>query len=118
MVRLEAAYGPLPTDAGEQGRQFYKIFSAHGNTVGVLDAHRSYLAARDMGMINLILFILLPGFAWWTTGDGIRTSVYAGALLLAYLLTGDCRAGLRGASSRKRFGRCICRSQLERFPIG
>ena len=82
---LEAAYGPLPTDEGEQGRLFYKIYSAYSNTVGVLDAHRSYLAARDIGMINLILFMLLPGFAWWATGDGIRTAAYAGALLLAYL---------------------------------
>ena len=86
MVGLEAAFGPLPTDQGEQGRLFYKIYSAYSNTVGVLDAHRSYLAARDIGMINLILFMLLPGFAWWATDDGIRTGAYVGALFLAYLL--------------------------------
>ena len=86
LVRLGAAYGTLPTDCGEQGRLFYKIYSAYSNMVGVQDAHRSYLAARDIGMINLILFILLPGFAWWATGDGIRTAAYAGALFLTYLL--------------------------------
>jgi len=86
MVRLETAYGPLPTDPGDQGRLFYKIYSAYGDTVGVLDAHRSYLAARDIGIINLILFILFPGVAWWATGDGVRTAIYAGALFFAYVL--------------------------------
>lgn len=87
MAQLETAYGPLSTEPGEQGRLFYKIYSAYSDTVGVLDAHRSYLAARDIGIINLILFILLPGFVWWATGDGVRTAIYAGALLFAYLVT-------------------------------
>lgn len=86
MARLEQTYGPLPDDPGEQGRLFYKIYSAYTDSVGVLDAHKSYLAARDIGMINLILFALLPGFAWWATLDGTRTAAYAGALLLSYLL--------------------------------
>lgn len=86
MARLEQIYGPLPDDSGEQGRLFYKVYSAYTDSVGVLDAHKSYLAARDIGMINLILFALLPGFAWWATLDGTRTAAYAGALLLSYLL--------------------------------
>ena len=76
----------LPTDQGEQGRLFYKIYSTYSNAVGVLDAHRSYLAARDIAMINLILSVLLPGFALWATGDGIRTVAYIGVLFLCYLL--------------------------------
>jgi hypothetical protein len=86
MVRLEQAYGPLPTDPGEQGRLFYRIYSRYTDAVGVLDAHKSYFAARDIGIINLILFILLPGFAWWATADGLRTAAYAGVLFLAYVL--------------------------------
>lgn len=86
MALLEQTYGPLPTDPGEQDRLFYKVYSARADTVGVLDAHKSYLAARDIGIINLILFILLPGFAWWAAGDGVQTSAYASALLLSYLL--------------------------------
>ncbi|WP_200342039.1 hypothetical protein [Rhodovibrio sodomensis] len=87
MARLETAYGPLPTDPGEQSRLFYKIYSAYSDRVGVLDAHGSYLAARDIGIINLILFILLPGFAWWATADVYRAAMYACALFSAYVLT-------------------------------
>ena len=86
MAKLERTYGPLPTDPGKQGGLFYKIYSAVAGTVGVLDAHKSYLAARDTGIINLLLFFLLPGFAYWATHDVGRTILYAAALLLSYLL--------------------------------
>jgi len=77
MAVLESAYGPLPTDPGEQGRLFYSIYKAHENSVGVLDAHRSYLAARDIGTINLILFVLLPPLAYLATLDLARAAIYA-----------------------------------------
>ena len=86
MVRLEQIYGPLPTDPGEQGRLFYRIYSRYIDATGVLDAHKSYLAARDIGTINLLLCCLLPGFALWATHDLARTAIYAAALFLSYLL--------------------------------
>ena len=86
MAQLERSYCPLPTDPGEQGRIFYKIYSAHRGSVGVLDAHKSYLAARDIGTINLLLFFLLPGLAHWATYDLTRTAIYAGTLFLSYVL--------------------------------
>lgn len=86
MGKLEQTYGPLPDDPSEQDRLFYKIYSAYADSIGVLDAHKSYLAARDIGIINLVLFVFLPSFAWWATLDGTRTATYAGALLLSYLL--------------------------------
>ncbi|HEX6958146.1 MAG TPA: hypothetical protein VF194_09185 [Ferrovibrio sp.] len=86
MARLEQRYGPLPTQPGEQDRLFYKVYRAHADEVGVLDAHKSYLAARDIGIINLILFILLPGFAWWATGNPERVAVYSAALFASYVL--------------------------------
>ena len=111
LVRLGAAYGTLPTDCGEQGRLFYKIYSAYSNMVGVQDAHRSYLAARDIGMINLILFILLPGFAWWATGRWHSNRCICRSAVPHLSAHNDCRAGLRNPSDRKRFGGCISRSQ-------
>lgn len=86
IASLERLYGPLPSDPGEQDYLFYKIYRIHADEVGVLDAHKSYLAARDIGIINLILFLLLPGFAWWATLDLARTATYAAALLASYLL--------------------------------
>ena len=84
MAALDRSYGPLPTDPGEQGALFYKIYSANTGHIGVLDAHKSYLAARDIGTINLLMFILLPAFAYWATGDLIRIGIYATVLLLSY----------------------------------
>ena len=59
---------------------------SHADEVGVLDAHKSYLAARDIGIINLILFVLLPGFSWWATSHLERVATYAAALLVSYLM--------------------------------
>jgi hypothetical protein len=86
MAALMRTYGPLPSAPGEQDRLFYKIYRAHAEEVGVLDAHKSYLAARDIGIINLILFILLPGFAWWATGNAALAAAYAAALFVFYLV--------------------------------
>lgn len=87
LVRLADLYGPLPIDPNEQSRLFYRVYRQYAISIGVLDAHRSYLAARDIGTINLILFILLPVLGWWATGDELRTALYAATLLLAYFLT-------------------------------
>jgi hypothetical protein len=87
LAALEQRFGPLPTDSGRQNQLFYKVYRAHADEVGVLDAHKSYLAARDIGIINLILFILLPGFAWWATWDPERVALYSGVLFASYALT-------------------------------
>jgi hypothetical protein len=86
MTMLASKYGTLPSAAAEQDRLFYKIYSEHRDETGVLDAHRSYLAARDIGTINAILAITLPWIALWATGDWQRCAVYMLIMLGAYLL--------------------------------
>jgi uncharacterized membrane protein len=85
MGKLEKKYGPLPTDPGEQDRRFYSIYKKHANDVGVLDAHKSYLAARDIGTINFLLMILLLPVATWFAQDGKTLAFYAIFLVLAYV---------------------------------
>lgn len=87
MAKLASGYGPLPDDPDEQGHLFYRIYSANSDAPGVIDAHKSYLAARDIGMINFLMFVLLPGFAYWATDDFFRIAIYAGCLLFSYVLT-------------------------------
>ena len=53
--------------------------------MGVLDAHKSYLAARDIATINLLMFFLLPPLAYWATHDFTRSAIYAAVLLAAYV---------------------------------
>jgi hypothetical protein len=86
MSKLEKKYGPLPTDPAQQDRLFYSIYKKHANDVGVLDAHKSYLAARDIGTINLLLMILLLPVAAWFAQDGKTLAVYSVFLVLAYVL--------------------------------
>lgn len=86
MEALRDRLAPLPSDPDRQNSLFYSLYKAHSETVGVLDAHKSYLATRDIATINLLMFVLLPPLAYWSTHDGLRTAIYAALLLVAYLL--------------------------------
>lgn len=86
MDALRARRGPLPVDGAAQNRLFYRIYREHRDEVGVLDAHRRYLAARDVGTITALLAPVLPWLAWWGSGDGRRALGYAAALFGVYAL--------------------------------
>lgn len=86
MNKLQKAYGRLPTDPAKQSRLFYSIYKRHSEDVGVLDAHKSYLAARDIGTINLLLLFLLVPLAYWSTQDVKSVAVYAAVMLAAYIV--------------------------------
>lgn len=79
-------FGPLPDGPEEQDRLYYRIYRKFRDEIGVVDAHRSYLAARDIATINLLVFLSAPWLAIWTTGDVRRALVYALILIGAYLL--------------------------------
>lgn len=85
MAAVERQHGPLPTDPVEQDRRFYQIYRLYRNETGVLDAHRYYLATRDIGTITFLLMVSLPWFAWWISGSFGRSAAYAGFLLLIYI---------------------------------
>jgi hypothetical protein len=87
MKRLRKAHGGLPTNPGKQSLLFYSIYKKYANEVGVLDAHKSYLAARDISTINLILVFLLVPLAGWFLGDYKRTAMYALTMVGAYAVT-------------------------------
>lgn len=86
MATLEAKYGPLPDECADQNKLFFKIYRAHRDDIGVLDAHGRYLAARDSGTITALLMVTLPWLALWATGDVGRSALYALALVAVYLL--------------------------------
>jgi hypothetical protein len=87
MAKLRKTHGGLPTNSGKQDRLFYSIYKKHANEVGVLDAHKSYLATRDIGTINLLMLVSLPPLAGWFSGDYKRAAIYALALFAAYVVT-------------------------------
>jgi hypothetical protein len=86
MNKLQKKYGPLPTDPAEQNRLFYSVYKKQADDVGVLDAHKSYLAARDLGTINFLLFVFLAPLAAWFTEDRRRMAIYVIFLFVAYVV--------------------------------
>jgi hypothetical protein len=90
MKKLRKALGGLPANPEKQSALFYSIYKQHQNEVGVLDAHKSYLAARDIATITLLLCVLLPPLAGWFLDDYKRAAIYALAISAAY--AGTCLA--------------------------
>jgi hypothetical protein len=97
MQLLEAKCGPLPTDPGDQNKLFYKIYLKVRDEVGVLDAHRRYLAARDIGTIAAILTLALPILAWIATQNASRSALYALGLAIFFIL---CAVAAKNYSRR------------------
>lgn len=86
MDRLEANFGPLPTNGAKQNQLFYRIYRTYRDEIGVLDAHGRYLAARDIGTITALVMLPLPWLAWWASGNAGRAFYYGVALLAVYCL--------------------------------
>jgi len=83
---LDQKFGPLPTDPAEQNQLFYRIYRDFRDEIGVLDSHRRYLAARDIGTITLVLAIPLPLLSFAITNQAVRSAAYFAALAGGYLL--------------------------------
>jgi hypothetical protein len=87
MKKLRKSLGGLPTNPEKQSSLFYSIYKQYENEVGVMDAHKSYLAARDIATITLLLFLLLPTIAGLFLNDYKRAAFYAFTILGAYAVT-------------------------------
>jgi hypothetical protein len=87
MKKLRKSLGGLPTNPEKQSSLFYSIYKQHQNQVGVMDAHKSYLAARDIATVTLLLFLLLPPIAGLFLDDYKRPTFYALTILGVYAAT-------------------------------
>jgi hypothetical protein len=86
MQGLAARIGVPPTDPAAQNFLFYRLYKPLRDDVGVCDAHRRYLAARDLGTISALLVIPLPIIAMIATHNMARAGWYGALLFLTYLL--------------------------------
>lgn len=85
MHKLRSEYGVLPRTGHKQNKLFYRIYRNHREEFGVLDAHKRYLAARDIGTITILLSITLPWLAFWATEDWFKSAIYGACLLMIYI---------------------------------
>lgn len=97
MEALSAKWGPFPVEASAQNQLFYKIYKTVRDDIGVCDAHRRYLAARDIATITFILLIPLPVMSFMANGNAARSFVYLGLLCATYLL---CAVAAKNYSHR------------------
>jgi hypothetical protein len=88
MPVLNARFGPLPTDESEQNSKFFEIYSQYRDAVPVLDAHKAYLAMRDIALISFLFTPTLSLLVSLLTGDGWRSFYYALCLLTVFLFFG------------------------------
>jgi hypothetical protein len=86
MADLERKYGPLPTALNEQNRKFYSIYTNYKDALPVLDAHRSYLATRDLAMISAPITLLLPLSLYFITGNHQLSLAYATCLIMLFVV--------------------------------
>jgi len=86
IAAVEAKYGPLPSDGSLQDQKFYALYSEFRDDPGVLDAHRNYLAVRDITTLNLLLAIPLPLVLLGISGDLRACVVYACGLIALHLV--------------------------------
>jgi hypothetical protein len=85
MQRLATRVGDLPTDSILQNQLFYRLYKPLRDDIGVCDAHRRYLAARDIGTITALLMIPLPILSVIATHNFARAGSYALILAITYL---------------------------------
>lgn len=83
---LEEKYGELPIDPVVQNHTWYKASIEHKDHLGVLDAHRAYLAARDIATISWIFVLPLPLASYFLKDETVCSSLYGVVLLLLALL--------------------------------
>lgn len=89
-VNLDALanqHSSLPTDPAEQDQLFYHIYKKRQNETGVLDAHKSYLAMRDISVLNLMFLLILSPLAYYMIGTIQGVNGYVLALIIVFILT-------------------------------
>jgi hypothetical protein len=93
MDSLRQRHGEVAIDAHAQNRAWFKLYKAHENKPGVLDANKQYLLYRDYAVTSLLFLIALPPLAALKVKPPSLVLAYAVCLLVQFLL-------VRGAAAQ------------------
>ena len=83
---LESTYGPFPTQPKEQNAAWYRLYRSVGEDVAVMDAHRTFLLARDYCALAFLAFLVLAPLSYLFVDSAKVASVFLGALVLQVLV--------------------------------
>ncbi len=83
---LEARYGLIPSDPTVQNQLWYVIYNEFQDAIGVLDSHRSYLAARDLAWVTWIMCVLFSIPIAWRFGVSLEFAGYLISMVLVAII--------------------------------
>ena len=86
MLSLAVKHGPLPTDADQQNRAWYKIYKSNESAASVIDSNKQYLFYRDYAAIALLLLITLPAICAFKVRPWETIFAYTAIMAAQYLL--------------------------------
>jgi hypothetical protein len=70
-----------------QNALWYRLYKTVADDPAISQVHRRYLFTRDYAAGSVLLFITLGLAGFWAIPSRATAAVYAGLLLLQYLLT-------------------------------
>jgi len=85
MSTIASKHGPLPSDAKEQNRLWYKIYKLNKTELSVATAHKNFLRARDIVNI-VVIFIIVAGLPALVIGKWPYNCYYFLLLIGQYIV--------------------------------
>ncbi len=86
VARLEAAFGPFPSEPIAQNRRWYAIYQTVQTHPSVADASRSFLLSRDYAGLVALMLPLNSAVALLLLRSPMQCILYMGFLLLQLLM--------------------------------
>lgn len=83
---LQKKVGPFPSRPYEQNTRWYALYRSVRNEPAVVQVHRNFLFTRDYAGMAFVLLIVAGAIGFWEISSQVTASIYAGILLLQYLL--------------------------------
>lgn len=87
MAALEKSVGKLPTDSNEQNSKWYKLYKQVANEPEVAEAHKLFLMYRDMAVMSLMLFAIVPVVLYVLGAASPAPWLLAALFFLQYFMT-------------------------------
>jgi hypothetical protein len=77
-----AVGGPLPVDAAEQNRVWYRLYKTVENDPAIAQVHRDFLLTRDYTALTVLFLVFYGGAGYYSIPSAKIATIYAVLLLI------------------------------------
>jgi len=84
--QLKGKLGDFPATPADQNTIWYQLSKKHGDNPRVFDAHKSYLASREMTSITVVMGLPLAALGFLVANSTVLAWIFLGAVVAVYLL--------------------------------